>query len=426
MRSIRANHNIIAVSAYAQETAINTAQTLDLSLLASVGDIISIEPRRESNRDELTGKEEADTIYDLGNTAALTLNFPKAQPQHFAFLYAYALGTAAAAAAGNGYSHTITPKDGDLEAARSLPSFTAGQRLGKTVAKERFASMFVNGVTATFTKDDWCRIVGECIGTGKYDSSITEESITEAGDTTTLTLAANAVAGGDSAADRLDAVHAIRAETSTGVWEDVAFSAVSDATPAVITITAPSEAVTEITFKVLYAPEEVAWMTFPSRVAETPLRVSQITFTIGGAWNGSAFVGGQELAAEVNSVEHRLSNNGTCEFTFGAGGAYAGQYFREGREQTLVLDREFRDYVMRNYMDENEYFGASILAEGAVFDDPHKYSVQIIFPRLGILKAPVTANGRRLAEAGDMQVLEHDTYGSVIVVVKNLQEEYAA
>ena len=132
------------------------------------------------------------------------------------------------------------------------------------------------------------------------------------------------------------------------------------------------------------------------------------------------------MAAEVNSVEHRLSNNGTCEFTFGAGGAYAGQYFREGREQTLVLDREFRDYVMRNYMDQDEYFGASILAEGAVYDDPHKYSVQIIFPRLGVLRAPVTANGRRLAEAGDMQVLEHDTYGSVIVVVKNLQENYAA
>lgn len=92
MRSIRANHNIIAVSAYAKETAINTAQTLDLSLLASVGDIISIDPRRESNKDELTGKEEADTIYSLGQTAALTLNFPKAQPQHFALLYAFGLG----------------------------------------------------------------------------------------------------------------------------------------------------------------------------------------------------------------------------------------------------------------------------------------------------------------------------------------------
>jgi hypothetical protein len=206
----------------------------------------------------------------------------------------------------------------------------------------------------------------------------------------------------------------------------VAFSAVSDAEPAVITITAPGATSASITYKVLYAPDEETWMTFPSRVAETPLRVSELTFTLGGAWNGSAFVGGKEMGAEINSIEHRLSNNGMCEFVPGGGGSYASQYFREGREQTLVLDREFRDYVMRNWMDENEYFGASILAEGAVYDDPHKYSVQIIFPKLGVLRAPVTANGRRLAEAGDMQVLEHDTYGSVIVVVKNLQEEYAA
>jgi hypothetical protein len=110
----------------------------------------------------------------------------------------------------------------------------------------------------------------------------------------------------------------------------------------------------------------------------------------------------------------------------GGSGAYASQYFREGRDQTLALDREFRDYILRNYMNQNEYFGASILAEGAVFDDPHKYSVQVIFPRLGVLNAPLSANGKRLGEAGDMQVLEHDTYGSCIVIVKNLQENYAA
>ena len=139
MRSIRANHNIIAVSAYAKETAINIAQTLDLSLLASVGDMISIEPRRENNKDELTGKEEADMIYNLGQTVALALNFPKAQPQHFAFLYAYALAAIASSAAGSGFLKTITPIDGDLDRQRSIPSFTAGQRTGKTRSKQNAA-----------------------------------------------------------------------------------------------------------------------------------------------------------------------------------------------------------------------------------------------------------------------------------------------
>jgi hypothetical protein len=407
------------------ETAINTEQTLDLSLLAAVGDIIELTPRRESNVDELTGREEPDTMYDLGRTAGVTLNFNKAQPQHLAFLYSYALGVVASAAAGTGFAKTITPYDGDLEVARSLPSFTAGQRLGKTVGKERFASMFVNSLTATFARDSWCKVVGECVGTGKYTSSVTEEDITAAGTAVSLTLAANAVSGA-TAAERLDAVHQIRAETSAGVWEEVDFSAVSDATPAVITITAPSESATEITYKVLYAPAESGWMTFPSRVSETPLRVSELTFTIGGAWNGSAFVGGRDMGPEINSIEHRLANNGLIEFVPGSTGAYASHYFREGREQTLVVDREFRDFVVRNWMDENEYFAASILAEGAVYDDPHKYSVQIIFPKLAVLQAPLSANGKRLGEAGDFQVMEHDTYGSVIVVVKNLAENYAA
>ena len=424
MRSIRANHNIIAVSAYTKETVINTAQTLDLSLLASVGDIISIDPRRESNKDELTGKEEADTIYSLGQTAALTLNFPKAQPQHFALLYAYALGAIASTAAGTGYLKTITPISGDLETARSLPSFTAAQRMGKTIAKERFHSLFVNGVTATFSRDDWCKVTGEVLATGKYDKSVEEESITAAENATILTLATKGVAGA-TAQERLDAIHRIRVETSTGVWEEVAFSAVSAATPAVITITAPGATTDTKTFKVLFAPTEVTWMTFPARISETPLRVSELTFTLGGKYNGTTFQGGREMGAEINSIEHRLSNNGKVEFVPGGGGAYASQYFRDGRDQTLALDREFRDYIVRNYMDTNEYFGASVLAEGVEFDAGHKYSVEIIFPRLGVLKAPVSASGKRLAEKGDMAVLEDDTYGSVIVKIKNLAQYYA-
>ena len=425
MRSIRANHNIIAVSAYARETAINTAQDLDLSLLASVGDIISLEPRREDNVDELTGKEEADTIYDLGSTSALSLNFPKAQPQHFAFLYAFALGQIASAAAGSGYLKTITPIDGDLETERSLPSFTAAQRMGKTVAKERFYSMFVNALTATFARDDWCQVKADIIGTGRLDASVTEEEITAAGNVTALTLAANGVSG-STAAERLDAVHQIRVELASGVWTEVEFSAVSADVPAEITITAASESTDDVTYKILYAPTEEAWMTMPARVSETPLRVSEMTFSLGGTWDGSAIQGGRDLAAEINSIEHSLSNNGAVEFTVGSGGNYAAQYFRDGRTQTLSLDREFRDYIVRNYMTGNETFAAAITATGAEYESGQNYEVQIVFPKLGVLKAPVTANGKRLAEKGDMAVLEDSTYGSVIVNVRNLQQYYAA
>lgn len=425
MRSIRANHNMIAVSAGLRETAINTAQTLDLSLLAAIENIISLTPRRDSNKDEATGKEEADTIYDLGKTSALPLSFDKAQPQHFAFLFSFALGVVVTGAAGTGYLHTITPLDGDLETARSLPSFTAAQRLGKTIVRERFTSLFVNAVTANFSKDSYCKVSGEAVGTGKYDSSIVEESISAAENITALTLAANGV-DGSTAAERLDAIHQVKVELAAGVWTEVAFSAVSSATPAVITITAPGAGTDVRTYKVLYAPTAAAWMTFPARVAETPLRVSEIIFKIGGKWNGTAFVGGREMGAEINSIEHKLANNGNVEYTPGAGGSYASRYFREGREQTLTLDREFRDYIIRNHMNTNDTFGAQILAEGLDFDTGHKYGVELIFPKLGVLEAPISVNGKRLGEKGDMQVLQDDTYGSIIVKVKNLQTGYAA
>jgi len=423
MRSNRAKLNKIAVSAYTMETGINAFQDLDLTLLAALSDVISLVPRRETNADEATGMEEADRIDDLGNTSALTLNFEKAQPQHFAFLYAYALGVIESAAAGTGYHKTITPLSGDLEIGRDLPSFTAAMAYSE-ILRRRFASMFVNGVTSTFAKDSWCKVSGDIIGTGKYEKSIAEETVTAAENVTALTLAANGVAG-STAAERLDAVHEVRVELDSGVWVPVEVTAVSDATPAELTIVAPGAGTDSRTFKVLYAPTEAAWQTFPARVAETGLRVSELSFNMGGTWNGTDFEGGTDLGPEINSIEHRLSNNGAVEFAPGAGGEYASRYVRDGREQTLGLDLEFRNYVLANLADQNEYFGARILASGMEYSTGHNYEVEFIFPKLGILKHSLSVNGKKLGETGDMHVLQHDTFGSIIVRVKNLQANYA-
>ena len=425
MRSARANHNILAVSANNAETALNTEQTLDTSMLCSVNDVINLDTRREDNASELTGKEEADTIYDNGATASLALNFDKAQPQHFAFLYAYGLGDVSTAAEGNGYRHTITPIDGDLAADRSNPGFTAAQRLGKTVAYRRFASMFVDQITATFEKDAWVKVVGQIKGTGKHTDSITEESITAAKNATTLTLAANAVSGA-SAAERLDAVHRIRVELSSGVWTEVTFSAVSADTPAVISISAPGATADTVTYKVLYAPDESAWMTMPSRVSESPLRLSEATLNFGGAWTGSAFSGGKTMTAEVNSIEHVVNNDMGIEFTFGGGGAYAARAFRKGRAQTLKLDRELRDFVLQQHISDNDTVGLQIVCTGAEFATGENYEVKLTFPKLGVLAAPIATKDKLLAEAGDLKVLEDDTYGSIIVEVLNQVATYAA
>ncbi|MGQ9687275.1 MAG: hypothetical protein ACUVXF_00585 [Desulfobaccales bacterium] len=143
IRNFLATHNLLAVSANYQETAINQEQTLDTTFLVDMNTVLNYRPLKTANREELTGKEEADRLYDLGGTVSGTLTFSRAQPQHFAFLLAYALGEVSTESAGsNGYRHLIRPRAGEVDTARSNPSFTAAMRFGRQVMKRRFASCF--------------------------------------------------------------------------------------------------------------------------------------------------------------------------------------------------------------------------------------------------------------------------------------------
>jgi hypothetical protein len=215
-------------------------------------------------------------------------------------------------------------------------------------------------------------------------------------------------------------------QLTAGVWTEVAYSAVSGATPAVITITSPGGTSTPVNYEILYIPTETGWMTFPARINESPLQVASTIFNIGGKWTGTAFSGGRTLSAEVKSIEHTLNNNGNVMFVPGAGGAYGGRYMRGGRMQTIKLDREFREFIMQQHMIDNDTFGIYIKAQGALYDATYYYQTEYIFPKVSILKAPLSVDGKRLAEVGDLQVLEDDTYGSSIITVQNLQPSYAA
>lgn len=421
MRSFRSEHDLIAVSANLKETALNTEQTLDTSMLVDRTTILQLTPRREDNREELTGKEEPDSIYDLGALSEATFEFGKAQAQHFAFGYAFALGEAAASAYGTGYKHVITPTD-DM----ANPSFTAAMRLGQTIMKRRFASFLVDQLTATFAKDSWAKLSLSVKGTGKYTDSVTKETVTAAYNATELTLAANAVQGVTASA-RLDSVHAVRVLVpTTGEYKDVAVTAVSSATPAVLTITAPGEAATSTSYEILYVPTEAAWCTFPSRVTESPLRVTDLVVKIGGKWNGTAFLEGHAMSEEIESIEHVISNEMAVEFRPGGTGTYANYAYRQRRIQTLKLDRQFRDFIMQQKIVDNEYFGVQMTATGAEFETGKNYYVDIVFPRCAVLNAPLKINGNFLGEEGDLQVLEDDTYGSVRVEIANKVSGYAA
>ncbi len=425
MRSWRAVHDLIAMSFLLQETGLNVEQTLDRCMLMDMGNIPDVTPRRESNEDEANGVEGVTAIYDLGGTSGLPVSNKRGQPQHFAAMIGYGLGSVSTAAAGAGYEHTILPIADDVDESRSVPTFTVGARLGNTVMKRRLASMAVDSFTAKFPKDDWCQISGQLKGTGKYTDSVTEETVSALGNATTLTLAANGVHGATDQA-RLDNVQRIRVELTSGQWTEVEYTAVSSATPAVITFTSPGGAATAVNYKVLYLPVESGWMTFPARVEESPLRVSQMTLKVGGAWTGSAFVGGRTLSAEVNSLEWKYQNNLAVTFGPGAGGVYANRIFRPARTHTIALDRELRNYILQQHIADNDAFGVYVLAEGEAIDGSHNYQVELIFPSVSVLKAPIKVDGKVLAEAGELQPLVDSTYGDVICKIKNLAATLAA
>jgi hypothetical protein len=429
MRSFQATHNLLAVSALLKETALNTEQTLSHGMLCDLSSIFQFERRRESNADEAIGKEEPDDLYNLGALASLDLSFSKAQAQHIAFILAYALGERSVAAAGAGYKHTISPIVGDLDATRSNPSFTAASRLGKWLLKERFAGCLIDSFTLSLKKDSWASIKASVKSTGKRTTPFLRDAIAGFCDETSITLT-DAVAG-STAQERIDNVHLIQYQKPTTLeWIDVVFSIVSVADPAIITHVAPGGGHVATTYRVWYNRKEegdYAWGSFPSRTTEPPLRVSDFLVNIGGKWSGTAILGGHALSADINSLEWSFNQNLKPEFTPGSGsGVYANRALREGRVQKITLDRVFMDYILGQRLDDDEDIVVYALAEGAIYDTPHKYTVELVFPKVAVLQTPYSLDGKRLAEKGDLLVMEDDTYGSVIAYVKNMVATYAA
>ena len=62
IRNFLATHNLLAVSANQQEVAMNTEQALDTTLLVDLNTVLNYQALKNPNREELTGKEEADRL----------------------------------------------------------------------------------------------------------------------------------------------------------------------------------------------------------------------------------------------------------------------------------------------------------------------------------------------------------------------------
>jgi hypothetical protein len=427
IRNFLATHNLLAVSARQQEVAMNTEQALDTTLLVDLNTVLNYQALKTPNREELTGKEEAERLHDFGGTVAGTLAFSRAQPQHFAFLLGYGLGEVQTESAGaSGYRHTIRPRSGEVDVARSNPSFTAAMRFGRQVMKRRFASCFIDQIRMDFARDGWAKLSGTVKGSGKVVDNTQEEEVSAAYNAASLTLAVNGVAG-ESAAERLSNVQAVQVlNPASQAWDEVAYQAVSEAVPGVIDITPPGGSGDLVTYRVYYVPGESGWMNLPARVEEPPLKVSQLEVTLGGCWDGTTFNGGYQLATELRGVTWIFKNNLTPESTPGAGGNYANRAFRTGREQSLKFDRDFRDFLLAQNLKDNDTLGVHLKATGPEFEPGVSYQVELIFPQVAVQSATIKSYQRRLGEEVGFAILEDDTYGSVVAYVQNQVSGYAA
>jgi hypothetical protein len=75
IRNFLATHNLLAVSAMQQEVAMNTEQALDTTLLVDLNTVLNYQALKTPNREELTGKEEADRLHDFGGKVVGALAF---------------------------------------------------------------------------------------------------------------------------------------------------------------------------------------------------------------------------------------------------------------------------------------------------------------------------------------------------------------
>jgi hypothetical protein len=427
IRNFLATHNLLAVSAQKQEVAMNTEQDLDTTLLVDLNTVLNYQAVKTSNRDVITGKEEADQLFDFGGKVVGTLTFSRAQPQHFGFLLGYGLGAVQTSPTGTGgFRHAILPQAGEVDAARSNPSFTAAMRFGRQVMKRRFASCFIDQVRMDFAKDGWAKISGTVKGSGKVLDNAQVEEVAAVYNANSLTLAVNGVAG-DTPAELLSNVQSVQVlNPTTQAWAEVAYQGVSATTPGVISITPPGGTGDSTTYRVYYVPRESGWMNLPPRVEEPPLKVSQLAVTLGGRWDGTNFQGGYPLATELRGVTWILKNNLTPESTPGAGGNYANRAFRTGREQSLKFDKDFRDFLLAQNLKDNDTLGIYLKATGPEFAPGVNYQVELVFPRVAVLGTTVKVYQRRLGEEVEFAILEDDTFGSVVAYVQNQVSSYVA
>jgi hypothetical protein len=379
----------------------------------------------EDDRDLITGSEGPTGIFYASHTASGKLGQKRAKPDFITLVLAHFFGACESTSVGtSAYRHTITPL-GDLD----HPGFSLIQRRGNSIMKERYSANHIEGF-ALDLGESWVSLSADIRGWGKRDVNYEHEIVSAEANSTQITLAENAVEGGDDA-ERLENVFRVRAkDVGEDNWTVAQVVSVSSATPAVITLSEAVGTSTDlIDFHVDYIPEEPSWCAFPDRIDESPLKLMDAKVVADGYYNGTDVVGGEVLSSSILKFSVQGTNEINIQHVPDASGAlHAGESLRAGRIVSIRLSEKLKNTIRQYQLDhaESEHISLYLQLRGAEIDTGTGiyFGADLIFPRCGIINAPLSVSGKHLSQEGDLIVLDDGTYNGVIIKCYNQQSSY--
>jgi hypothetical protein len=409
-----------------KESSLGAPQTNScVSVAFDLGSGLGLDRSIEDNRDQIRGVELPTRIFAAGQTAGGKLNQKRAKPDFLAFAFAYLFGQVSTSQVASGiYQHTITPAESIY-----LPSFTMLQRRGDSILKERFAGNLIESVDLELG-ESWVGLNASVKGIGKREVNYFHEAVAAPENSTQITLAQNGVEG-DSAAERVENVFRVRAKAyGSNLWTVCKVTAVSAATPAVITLeSAVGQSGNSVSFQVDYIAVEPAWCDFPGFWEESPLRLVDAQVIVDGYFNGTSIAGGEVISRDLLGLSVSAKNELEIrKLADGSGELYASDAIRKGREVTIKLSERLRNTVLQWQWDhpETEQIGLYLKIRGAeiVPASGYHFGADIAFPLCGIVKMPLAVSGKVLAQEGDLLVMDDGICGGAFVRVWNQVSAY--
>lgn len=399
------------------------SETGGVSLELDSGSGIKSKVAASHDGEAISGSELPAFIYAAERESSGKLSQEKAKPDFLAFVLAYFFGQCSSTlVADTAYKHAISPAPG-LEP----PSFTAIQRRGANIFTERLSGNYIESLSMELG-EGWVSMAADVTGTGHRETNYFHESVTAAANATSITLSENAVEGG-SGAERMANLYRVRAkDAGSEVWQALQVSSVSADTPAVIEFVAPLGSGSEdVDYHVDYIPAQPDWCTLPGYIDESPLKLTDALVLVDAYYDGSALQGGTELAASLESFSISGKNDLVIKRFPGAEGP-AACALRGKREISISLTESLRDSI-RQYQADNpqaEHLAVAFVLQGAEIDagSGYRLGAELIFPKVGIMEAPIEAQSGRLAQAGDLVVMDDGVYGGVLINCYNRQSGY--